>query len=86
MNPEFFQAKVDMTRLYWLIESLVRDAERTYCASGKAEDKMRLEKLLQSHAAHVESMVRFGEAGGADIVPAAKAPTAEQLNANSEAL
>ena len=86
MIKKMLQSKAYMTSLHMLLIDLVNDAERTYCASGKAEDKMRLEKLLQSHAAHVESMVRFGEAGGAYLAPATKAPPAEHLNANSEAL
>lgn len=75
-----------MTAIWTTLNEMIVVAERTYCASGKAEDKMRWDKLLQSHAAHVESMVRFGEAGGADIVPATNVPPVEPLNANGRAL
>lgn len=86
MIEKTLQTHTAMAGLFDMLQGLVSEAERTYCASGKAEDKMRLDKLLQSRAAHVESMVRFGEAGGADIVPATNAPPAAPLNANSEAL
>ena len=86
MIEEMLEAKAAMPRLYWLLAGLVSDAERTYCASGNADDKHRWDKLMQSRDALIEAMCHFCEAGSADIVPAAKTPPAAPLNANGKAL
>lgn len=86
MIDNMLAAHVTMVGLYMMLDDLVAQAERTYCASGKADDKRQWDKLMQSRAALIESMSHFAEAGGAEIVQPAKAPTAETLNANGKAL
>lgn len=86
MTDEMRKAHVTMANLYGMLEALISEAERTYCASGKPDDKRRWDKLMQSRAAHVESMCHFAEAGGAEVTPAAEKNAGEALNANREAL
>lgn len=86
MIEKMLAAHVTMTGLYGMLDDLVKDAERIYCASGNPDDKRRWDKLMQSRAAHVESMCHFAEAGGAEVTPAAEKSTGETLNANRAAL
>ena len=86
MIEEMLAAHVTMTALYGMLNDLVAKGERTYCASGKVEDKLRWDKLMQARASQVEAMCHFAEAGGAEIVQPAKTPPAEPLNANGRAL
>lgn len=86
MIVKMLEAKAAMTKLYHLMIDIVSEAEGAYCASGKLEDRMRLAGMMQSRAALIESMGHFAEAGGAEIVQPAKAPTGETLNANGKAL
>lgn len=86
MIDEMQAAHVTAAGLYGMLNDLVKDAERTYRASGKADDKRRWDKLMQSRASMVEAMCHFAEAGGAEIVSSGKAGADENLNANGKAL
>lgn len=86
MIEKMLRSKVAMISLCGLLSDLVNDAERTYCASGKADDRQRWYDLLQSRASLFESMALFGKAGGAEIITYGQLKRNEALNANSEAL
>lgn len=51
MIDDMLAAHVTMVGLYMMLDDLVAQAERTYCASGKADDKRQWDKLMQSRAA-----------------------------------
>ncbi len=86
MIEEMLAAHVTMAGLYGMLNDLVGKAERTYCESGKADDKFKLDKLTMARSALGESMGHFAEAGGAEIVQPAKTLPGEPLNANGKAL
>lgn len=86
MIEKMLAAHVTTAGLYGMLNDLVSEAERMYCASGKAEDRRRWDKLMQSRAAVIEAMCHFAEAGGAEIVPSGKAGADENLSANGRTL
>ena len=86
MIEKMLQTHTAMAVLFNMLHSLVSEAERTYCASGKAEDRQRWEDMMQSRSSLVESMVLFGRACGMAITTYGELKKSEHLNANSEAL
>ena len=86
MIEKMLAAHVTMAGLYGMLNGLVSEAERMYCASGKAEDKRRWDKLMKSRASIVEGICHLAEAGGAEIITYGQLKRDETLNANSEAL
>lgn len=75
-----------MTAIWTTLNEMVGVAERTYCASGKAEDKRRWDKLMQSRAAMVEAMSHLADSRRAEVVASRRVKHDEPLNANGKAL